>query len=422
MADLNIRTFGAVEGTDSTTAIEATAAAARPGDTIRIPRGRWLHRKTLSTALLRITQPNIEVRIDGDLELVPQTYKGQLVQVHAINAPGVRITGSGRINGNMRAMLAGGFTLDEQTHCIQIEGDCAGARVEGVSTIEPWGDGLRLLGGSGTSTAKLRDVRITEFSCRDFNRSGIHFQRRCETVLVERPMIISGDRGGQCIDSEQSNSTGADDGSSHVTVRGGMLVRKVNINGGYPKALTGSGISTVEPARFWIFEGITIDGDVDAVDTDGLTMRDCTINGSPLANVPALYLHKRASFLNLQRVTINKPDGTALKLAYQSGGQPSDASISGLRMFAKNGVLAERCTRILMTDCRAFGDSTGVGFRARAITETFDGFITEDCRVSNFATGLLHDASDQVLRVRSDMRYTTCAVTRRDQGNVVNIP
>ncbi|MEK5181728.1 right-handed parallel beta-helix repeat-containing protein [Paenibacillus odorifer] len=131
--ELNVKTFGAIENTDSTAAIQAALNA---GLKVKIPSGTYL----INGLTPLVPRNNSKIFLDDDtvLKVMPNDSPGY--QVFLIrNKKNIEING-GTIQGDRYVHTPSGG-LDEGGHGIQIQSS-SNIKVSNLKTHEFWGDGI----------------------------------------------------------------------------------------------------------------------------------------------------------------------------------------------------------------------------------------------------------------------------------------
>ena len=181
MARKDITTFGAVSGSDSTTAFQAAVdeANSEGGGEVFIPNGEFLIDKVQATSGI-LVKSNVHILGEDPeraiLKVLDDNYTGDFYMLYADGVSNV-VFRNFKIDGNFDLM----DTADEQTHAIQIE-STEDVVIDNMRFFNTFGDGIKLLGQVGADNKR---VRISNCDFLHSNRSGVAFQRNNFDTIVE---------------------------------------------------------------------------------------------------------------------------------------------------------------------------------------------------------------------------------------------
>lgn len=222
MSTLNIVDFGAREGAVSTDALRASVAAARPGDTVLIPAGRFLsfsvalkshlHIHLAAGAVLEAADPAIHGGHYDAAEPNPWDLYQDFGHSHwknsllwGIEVEDIRIDGPGMIHGRGLTREGPGSRWRKQAG--EFPESMRGMSAEDLAHLSPEVSAMAGLGNKALAFCKARDVVLRDFTLLD----GGHFALLATGVdgLTIENLLIDTNRDGLDID-----------GCRRVTVRG----------------------------------------------------------------------------------------------------------------------------------------------------------------------------------------------------------
>lgn len=243
----------------------------------------------------------------------------------------------------------------EQTHLVQLTGPTTGVVIEHVRFRLPplggntGGDCVRLL---GTPTEWVRDTTIRNAVGEDCDRSFVGVQRGVDGLVVERSESVR--VGDQAIDFEPTGGAGFNCQPIVKNVLMRNLVLRRAATQGLTVAIGGDGCAVADTVT--LTDSIVEDGPVSILDAVNVTLSRLHLRGLDGSSAPTVLARKRIVNLRvldcvLERGAGSGP-GTAIQISGQSGADPTDALLSGVRINQASAgplIRAERLARLIVT-------------------------------------------------------------------------
>lgn len=285
--------------TDDTAAIQDALDAAGNignGATVLIPPGVYMINAVLNSGGALYPKSNTNIHLEGTLRCIPNdagTSGNVYSVVYCKDVSNVSITGGGRIEGD-RDDHDG--TSGEFGHCLRING-CSDIKVDGITCVDAWGDGIVISGGAGATNPSSTRVYLSNITCDNNRRQGLSIISATEVVVSNCVFSNTNGTAPQAgVDIEPNPGETAADitltgcqfignaGAGLLMYGNGATLTRINIVGGISRGNSGRG-AFIQYADGVAVSGFIAEGNsgasgIEVTHSTDVSLSGCTARGT----------------------------------------------------------------------------------------------------------------------------------------------